>query len=231
MTVPRLILLAPTRLSWKSIGTSRTTSLPRTIISRPILYPFGCSVSPCGSKRRSIAKKPESGSEHTTNGRASAVASREPHARILLQSESMRPTSTYRLPRVNSAPASNPAKRSGMRSGGCERSASMTTTRSKRASRMPNSTERERSRGGCLRTCRRTGRLDEISRTISSVPSCESSSTINSSQSEPPRSAVSTRFAKATRLPASRKVGATTETGSAAEEKSEAFTTCLYPTA
>ena len=80
-----------------------------------------------------------------------------------------------------SHPPSRARSRSMMRSGGCDRSASITTTRSKRARRIPNRTDRDRSRGISRRVSMRTGKCCASSATTASLASSESSSVITSS--------------------------------------------------
>ena len=109
--------------------------------------------------------------------------------------------------------ASRAANRSAMRSGGWDKSASITTSRSKRQSRMPSITERDRSRGGWRRVTMRTGRRWASSATTASLPSSELSSTSSSSQAILVlERAASMRSARRGMLAASRKVGTMMET-------------------
>ena len=100
-----------------------------------------------------------------------------------------------------------------MRSGGCDRSASITTIRSCRARGIANRTERDRSRGRSRRVSIRMGRRCASSATTASLPSPESSSARISSHSMPaPSRAARTRSASAGMFAASRYVGTTMET-------------------
>ena len=96
-----------------------------------------------------------------------------------------------------------------MRSGGCERSASITTIRSKRLCAIPSSTARDRSG----REPQRTAMRSASAASTRELPSPESSSTNRSSHAMPvPANAPVMRSASGRRFAASRNVGTTIET-------------------
>jgi len=129
---------SPCTRSVNVIGTSSARRLapPRESSSSRILKPAGASPRSSSAWRRA-AKKPDIGSLTTEIGQASAEASFETMRRCSGQPR-IAPPRTCLLPTATSALPSSTARASaGTASGGCDRSASMTTTTSARASRAP----------------------------------------------------------------------------------------------
>ena len=153
------------------------------------------------------------GSEQPARGSVNEVATRELSKRHRLQVGSISPPAAYRLPTTMSQSASRAVSKSGMRSGGWDRSASITTSRSNRHNRIPSITERDRSRGSWRRVTRRTGRRRASSAATAGLPSSELSSISSNSQAIPlSERAARMRSARRGRLAASRNVGTMMDT-------------------